>query len=79
MKSRYKISIIAFSALLGTLFIQMAASNMYCDHIADSCTLRITRVGPGDAYLPAERDTREDYHAVNENVTAVSSVWHYPD
>ena len=70
MKTRYKISIIAFSALLGILFIPMVTSNLYCDYIADSCTSRITGVGPGGVYLPAEWGTKEDCHVANENGTA---------
>jgi len=54
MKTRYKITIIAFSAFLGFLFLPIVGSNLYCDYISDSCSSRITGVGPGGVYLPAE-------------------------
>ena len=70
MKTRYKITIIAFSALVGTMFIPMVTSNLYCDYLADSCTSRITGVGPGGVYLPAEWGTREGCFVVGDDGTA---------
>ena len=67
MKTRYKITVIAFSILLGILFVPVVASNLYCDYLAEHCTSRITGVGPGGLYLPAEWGTRDDCHFTNEN------------
>lgn len=70
MKTRYKITIIAFSALVGIMFIPMIASNLYCDYLADFCTSKITGVGPGGVYLPAEWGTREGCFVASDDGTA---------
>ena len=66
MRTRYKITAIAFSALVGVTFGPVAASNLYCDYLADSCTSRITGVGPGGVYLPAEWGTQEGCFVAND-------------
>ena len=69
MKTRTKIILIAFSILFGILFIPVAASNLYCDYLTDHCTMRITGVGPGGVYLPAEWGTRENCSIANDDGT----------
>jgi len=67
MKTRYKITAIAFSVLLGILFLPIVASNLYCDYISDSCTSRITGVGPGGVFLPAEWGTDDSCYVMNRD------------
>jgi len=69
MKKRYKIPVIVIGALLGILFMPLIASNLYCDFLGDSCTSRITGVGPGGVYLPAEWGTKENCYVANDNGT----------
>jgi len=69
LKKRYKIPIIAVGALLGISFIPLIASNLYCDYLADSCTSRITGVGPGGVYLPTEWGTKENCYVANDDDT----------
>ncbi len=69
MKTQYKIIITIFCVLLGVLFVPLVASNVYCDYIAESCSSRITGVGPGGVYLPVEWGTNENCLHANDDGT----------
>ena len=49
------------------MFIPIIASNLYCDYLTDHCTTRITGVGPGGVYLPAEWGTQDGCYYTDED------------